>query len=205
MTKSTFKLFMVNKNLQQIMGYLIFDYSSNKIHITSLLVYPEFQKQGVGTVLMIFFICFVINNIDDAKFIKKISLDDCSALNRTKDSIYYKFCYRISDSFNEEKMELNFLTTMTDYKIKKQYTYPDESFPSVINFSTIYDYYNHLLDKYNEILEKIKLNKDNIIFEMSYYDYQTKNTQHIKYLDIDNCLIKKEDMSNNYFLRSTVR
>lgn len=192
----TYKILLFEKEKE--IGYIIFHYDKLNILITSLYVYEK--GQGYGSVLMIFFLCFIINNIHDSYYIKKISLDDCSDLACTKKSIYYKLGFRILDDRSMEIMRINFLKPSSSKKtINKQHKYNDDIFSSIVHFKSITDYYNHLLDIYKELLLKIA-SKDDIL---SFKIYKNKDGEYIyiKDLDIGSCLIKKENIK--YSLRKS--
>ena len=158
-----FKIELYKKNLN--IGHITFSYDNNNIVILSL----DNRNQTVEKILIINLLKFIITNIDDAQFTKKISVDDCSIHSLTKKSVYYKMGFRILNKRHLEIMRIDFLKPMKK-RVRNQFTYND-NYASIIHFKTIIEYYKYLINK-NKNLSKInsfkyyKLNETTSEFEI---------------------------------------
>ena len=112
--------------------------------ITSIFIKPIYQGQNYGTILMIFYLCSLIQFIHNSYLIKYIYLED-TAKDIGKGSFYDQFKYnRIND---DEIMALHFLRR----KSKKAYT-------------SIIEYYNELLDLFKDKLNSFITDTDKKLF-----------------------------------------
>jgi hypothetical protein len=195
MSVKTFKILLDN-NTENI-GYIIYNLFNKQIIVSSLYISDKYQRQGYGTILIILFICYVLNTVDDSYYIRKISLDDCSKYNTTKKSIYYKLGFRILNSYTMEIMSINFLQPKpSKSKILKQHKYSDEiDEPSIIHYDTIFNYYDNLIEneKHKGLFQKLINDiKDNQIFIKIYnknyslneYELITDNFDISKYINV---------------------
>lgn len=206
MATKTLKIILDNNN--ENIGYIIYNLFKKEIIVSSLYINDKYQGMGYGTLLMILFICYVLNNIEDAYYIKKISLDDCSAKTCTKKSLYYKLGFRILNNYTMEIMSINFLQPKpSKSKILKQHKYSDDTEPSIVYYDTIFNYYGDLIqnEKYKVLFEKLIIdikNKKKFIkiynknYSLNEYELITDNFDISQFLDV-----KKK--SNN--LRSSKR
>jgi len=142
---------------QHLLGYINFnlDTRNNKIKVSYIYINEPGKKYG--TFLLIIFMCYVINYIEQ-NLITGIYLDDCSDLSCTTQSIYYKFGMRILDQNKQEELGVRFLKSLR--KSIKPSSSSDITTTKEINFNTFYHYYNSLVDYYNQIMEEYtKTNK----------------------------------------------
>jgi hypothetical protein len=93
------------------------DDGSYIVKINFLDVNKDNQGQGIGSKLLILMFAVLLPN----KKIKQFTLDDCSDLALTKNSIYYKFRFRISNASNPEVM--NIFLEPSKKPITSQFTY----------------------------------------------------------------------------------
>jgi len=108
-----------------LLGYIQIFHHKNKISISSIKVFE--QRKKYGSLLLLIIINFINNYITNSYFIKEIFLDDCSDLALTKQTIYFKFAYRIMDKTNPEKMSLKFLTPKPSKKqLNRYYPYNED-------------------------------------------------------------------------------
>jgi hypothetical protein len=136
------------------LGYIQFYHHKNKISILSIKVFE--QRKKYGSLLLLIIINYINNYITNSYFIKEIFLDDCSDLALTKQTIYFKFAYRIMDKTNPEKMSLKFLTPKpTKKQLNRYYPYNEDiSKLDIPYYKTIIHYYNELLQKYKHLLNE---------------------------------------------------
>lgn len=143
------KLNDINNNK---IGFISFIYNEKTkyIYISFLNVYNAYKSKGYGTLLILFSIKYIIDNIHNSYFIKNIKLDDCSDYSGNSNSIYYKLGFRNYNSNYKEELFVKFFN-------KKK---------NDINLKTIYDLYDYIyknnLDKLNNIDYKLLLFKINI-------------------------------------------
>jgi len=191
MADTKYKIAIFNQDIE--IGYIIFTHLKNEtIYITSLYIIEKGKKYG--TLLLILLICFIINNIDDSYFTKKIFLDDCSDLACTKSSIYYKMDYRILDLNSIETMSIKFLKP--DKKPKNPYEYSDGSSSSHVHHKTILEYFNYLLKNNEDLLRNLTPDITFKIFISNDKEFIYKGD-----LNIFQCL--KEKIHERYSLRKS--
>jgi hypothetical protein len=133
----------LNKYNGNEIGYISFNINKKSIYIQSLYITDINEKnKGYGSLLLLLMLKYVIKNINDSYYIKKIYLDDCSDLALTKKSIYYKFGFRITNKQSCEIMQVNFLKPYpSKYLINKYYIYHRNKKPSIKHFNSIIDFY----------------------------------------------------------------
>ena len=169
-----------DKTSLELIGYITFIIDNNKnLKILFLIVQQQFQGQGFGKLLMLYLFNFIIRFYSNYFLIKSISLDDCSDLACTRQSIYYKLNFRILSSDNPEIMKVNFLKPSTS-KISKNFHFSYEQNGKVsppIHFNSFIDFYNKLVYDNNKLLEKqskskskfkIKIYHENILIDNNY-------------------------------------
>lgn len=124
---------IINKNK---IGFISFIYNdkTNKVYISYLNIYNEYKGKGYGTLLILFSIKYMIENIDNSYFIKNIKLDDCSDYSGTYNSIYYKLGFRNYNYKNKEELFVKFFNN------------------NECNLKTIYDLYDYI---YNNNIDKL--------------------------------------------------
>ena len=152
-------------------GYISFIYNEKKkkIYISYLNVYNEYKNKGYGTLLILFSIKYIIENIYNSYFIKEIKLDDCSDYSGTPNSIYYKVGFRNYNIKNEEELFIKFFNN----KINN------------LNIKTIYDLYDYIKDNNFDKLNSINYNS--ILFKVIIFN----NSKFIKMSNIKFNLDKK--------------
>jgi len=144
------KITDVNNNK---IGFINFIYNNktNKIYISYLNVSNEYKHKGYGTLLILFSINYIIENIYNSYFIKEIKLHDCSDYTGTENSIYYKLGFRNYDSNNEDELLIKFFKRNND-----------------INFNTIYNLYEYI---YKNNYDKLStINYDLISFKINIFN-----------------------------------
>lgn len=168
----TIKIADINKNR---IGYISFIYNekSKKIYISYLNVYNEYKNKGYGTLLILFSIKYIIENIYNSYFIKEIKLDDCSDYSGTPNSIYYKVGFRNYNIKNEEELFIKFFNN----KINN------------VNIKTIYDLYDYIKDNNFDKLNSINYNS--ILFKVIIFNSNSNNPKFIKMSNIKFNLDKK--------------
>ena len=133
-------------------GYInfIYNHKTNKIYISYLNVYNEYKGNGYGTLLILFSIKYIIDNIDNSYFIKEIKLDDCSDYSCSTNSIYYKLGFRNYDYRNKEELFVKFFKSKNNLNLKSIYD--------------LYDYiYYNCYNKLNSIIY------NNLVFKVNIY------------------------------------
>ena len=216
-----YKLRLIKKNVNDDddysneIGYISFVITDNKsINVTALYInITEERGKGYGYGLLILFLCYVIKNVDNAYFIETVHLDDCSANALTKQSIYYKFGFRISDDKLSEVMRITFFNPreLSRYKRKQYHIYDDETEASIAYYESILDLYTNILktEKYTEIIKNMheRINR-NEIFVSSYIfnNEENKYELDIDKIDVNSCLtINQEIKSNSHNTRSSTK
>jgi hypothetical protein len=206
----TFKITLNKYDGSGEFGYIIYNiYNQKSINVSSLYITDENEQgKGYGYGLLILFLCYVIKTRNNAYFIKKINLDDCSDLALTKCSIYYKFGFRILNDLNSEVMQINFLQPeLTKHMKDKYHIYQDETQPSIAYYKTIMDFYsNNILssEKYRNIINNMSRDIINNRIYVSTYKYNNTSfeLQH-QNLDVSKCLnIDEEKKQNIHYTRS---
>ena len=164
----TIKIADINKNR---IGYISFIYNEKKkkIYISYLNIYNEYKNKGYGTLIILFSIKYIIENIYNSYFIKEIKLDDCSDYSGTPNSIYYKVGFRNYNIKNEEELFIKFFNN----KINN------------LNIKTIYDLYDYIKDNNFDKLNSINYNS--ILFKVIIFN----NSKFIKMSNIKFNLDKK--------------
>lgn len=167
----TIKLADINNNR---IGYISFIYNENKkkIYISYLNVYNEYKNKGYGTLLILFSIKYIIENIYNSYFIKEIKLDDCSDYSGTPNSIYYKVGFRNYNIKNQEELFIKFFNNRNNIINNP-------------NIKTIYDLYNYIKNNNFDKLNSINYNL--ISFKVIIFN----NSKFIKIKDIKFNLDKK--------------
>ena len=154
-------------------GFISFIYNiiNKKIYISYLNVFNEYKGKSYGTLLILFAIQYIIENIHNSYFIKNIKLDDCSDYSGSTNSIYYKLGFRNYDTNNREELFIKFFNKNNDI--------------NDINLKTIYDLYDYI---YNNNLDKLNtINYNSILFKINIFN----NNELIKIKDIKFNLNKK--------------
>ena len=155
-------------------GYISFIYNEKKkkIYISYLNVYNEYKNKGYGTLLILFSIKYIIENIYNSYFIKEIKLDDCSEYSGTPNSIYYKLGFRNYNIKNEEELFIKFFNNRNNII-------------NNLNIKTIYDLYDYI--KNNNFNKLNTINYNLISFKIIIFN----NSKFIKMKDIKFNLDKK--------------
>lgn len=177
----TIKIQDFNKNK---IGFISFIHNevSNKIYISYLNIFPEYKRKGYGTLLILFSIKYIIENIYNSYFIKYIKLDDCSDFSGTPDSIYYKLGFRNYNDKNEEELFVKF--------------FHKNKINEGLNIKTIYDLYDYI---YKNNLHKLnKINYNSILFKINIFN----KAEIIKIKDVNFRLSKKINKKTRITRRS---
>ena len=171
MLSYTIKIADIYKNK---IGYISFIYNekTKKIYISYLNIYNEYKNKGYGTLLILFSIKYLIENIYNSYFIKEIKLDDCSDYSGTPNSIYYKVGFRNYDIKNEEQLFIKFFNN----KINRI---------NNLNIKNIYDLYDYIKNNNFDKLNTINYNL--ILFKIIIFN----NSKFIKIKEIKFNLNKK--------------
>jgi len=158
---------VINNNC---IGYINFIYynQTNKIYISYLNVFNNYKGKGYGTLLILFSIRFIIENIHNSYFIKEIKLDDCSDYSCSTNSIYYKLGFRNYSQRNEELFVKFFNNNQNKNEIK---------------FKTIYDLYDYIY--INNLIKLNTINYNSLIFEIDIYDTKTNDLIKVKNINFD--------------------
>ena len=161
----------------ELIGFITFYIDNNlNLKILFLNIYEQFQGKGFGKLIMIYLFNFIIRYYSNYFLIKSISLDDCSDLACTRQSIYYKLGFRILSSNNQEIMKVNFLKP---FKSKSYHFSYDDKISPPIHFKSFIDFYNNLINENKLLLEKSDKSKSNFKIKI----YIEKNNE---YNEIDN-------------------
>ena len=178
-----------------IIGHISYTITKKvKIHISGLYIYYENEKgKGYGYGLMILLLCYVIKTFDNAYYIKKIYLEDCSDCSMTKKSLYYKFGFRITDTSSADVMSIDFLHPELSSHLKSKYhVYEGDDDVSSIYHKTIMDLYDNVLgtDKYKKIINDMNDEiKSNRILVASYkLNDSTNDYEFQSYINVSECL-----------------
>ena len=215
--QETYKLCLIKKSdsddNSNVIGYISYIISNNKsINISGLYINDTAERgKGYGYGLLILFLCYIIKHLDNAYFIKTIHLDDCSDNSLTKQSLYYKFGFRISNDSSMEIMRINFLNPRetSSYRKKRYHIYDDETEASIAYYESIIDLYKNVLaaEKYTKIIKDIheRINRDEIFVSIYKYNNEENNYElHNNKIDVNSCLnIDKEIESNSHNTRSS--
>jgi hypothetical protein len=215
--QETYKLCLIKKSdsddNSNVIGYISYIISNNKsINISGLYINDTTERgKGYGYGLLILFLCYIIKHLDNAYFIKTIHLDDCSDNSLTKQSLYYKFGFRISDDSSMEIMRINFLNPRetSSYIRKRYHIYDDETEASIVYYESIIDLYKNVLaaEKYTKIIKDIheRIKSDEIFVSIyKYNNEENKYELHNNKIDVNSCLnIDKEIESNSHNTRSS--
>lgn len=139
----------INKNK---IGFISFIYNdkNNKIYISYLNVFNDYKGKGYGTLLILFSVKYMIDNIYNSYFIKDIKLHDCSDFSGSSNSIYYKLGFRNYDNKNEDELFVKFFKNNNN------------------NIKTIYDLYHYI---YNNNIDKLNtINFKSITFKVNIFN-----------------------------------
>jgi len=204
MTKVYYDIEIANSYLGEYnkIGYIRYYKSSNQIKIVGLYVNAPYQGQGFGTVLIILCLCHIIKEIPGAYFIQKISLEDCSSQSLTRNSIYYKFGFRIKGA-DESLMEINFLRPEPGPRQQESYyKYNGENEQSFEYYESIIQYYLTSTNKekiqliFSQIVEQIK-QKQMQVFLSTNFDEIKRTFSNKEIFDICDCFDISSVISEN--------
>jgi GNAT superfamily N-acetyltransferase len=204
MTKVYYDIEIANSYLGEYnkIGYIRYYKSSNQIKIVGLYVNAQYQGQGFGTVLIILCLCHIIKEIPGAYFIQKISLEDCSSQSLTRNSIYYKFGFRIKGA-DESLMEINFLRPEPGPRQQESYyKYNGENEQSFEYYESIIQYYLTSTNKekiqliFSQIVEQIK-QKQMQVFLSTNFNETTRTFLNKEIFDICDCFDISSVISEN--------
>ena len=113
-------------------------------------VKPEFQSKGYGNFLIICMLATLSINPP-----LEITLDDCSDLARTKNCLYYKIGFRMTNPDDEEPMSAYIKCSTTS----PSYVYPDNLPETVPVFNSLEEFTRQIKNKIHETNLTFKLKK----------------------------------------------